>query len=518
MNKHFGLATFATVIVGGSIAIFSFADILLVTFAPGSTYANTVEVENIQTIQVVEEDTYEVNIVENALLELYKNAIVINEYHEIEVSENAPISQRNIGVINKSLSLPRLNQPEWFPENIYITIDDGPRISNGALQGILETLDKYEVKAYFFFVGDVIKEDSKEWPEITKKILSNLVSKGHKIGWHSMHHTHVATRNQKRLDLQGPDAVISDIQELKDTLNKVLGFSYKTEVSRMPGGSGTYKTNIIEAVESQGLRAPTFWHIETQDWENQISTNLESYVSNILKKKKDYIVLLHEYSRTGRDLEKFLLEIKKQTIPTSNPDALVTKNNSSICPKPTNLEDLDMEPLSKSHSLPEIYAPSELVSITGDWSTYCIKNEVYIALEQMRGDASKEGLDIEIYSGYRSFDLQSRLFKNWQKRNPEGALYPAVAEPGHSEHQLGTTVDLKSGALPYGESNPFGASPEYPWMVENAHKYGFVQSYQSGKQAITGYIAEPWHWRYLGVKAATEIKKEGITISEHLLK
>jgi LAS superfamily LD-carboxypeptidase LdcB/peptidoglycan/xylan/chitin deacetylase (PgdA/CDA1 family) len=516
MGKHFGLLAFTTIIAGGSIGIFAFADLLIITFAPGSTHAKTIENESIQSVLVVEENQEELNIVDNALLELYKNAVVINKFQEVEVAEDAPLSQKELGVINRSLSLPVLSQPEWFPENIFITIDDGPRIGNGSLQNILETLDKHGVKAYFFFVGDVIKEGMENWPENTKRELSSLVSNGHKIGWHSMHHTHFSTKKRKRLDIEGSSAVISDIQEFKKLLDETLGFSYKLETSRMPGGSGTYKADIIKAVESQNLRAPTFWHIETQDWENQVSVNLSSYVSNILRKKSDYIVLLHEYSRTGEDLDKFLEEIKRQTAPTINPDAAVTKINASACPGRTMISDLDKEPLSKTHSLPESYAPSELVSIAGDWGTYCIKSEVHDALTLMMDDAAKEGLDIEIYSGYRSYSLQSRLFKNWNKRNPDGAIYPAVAEPGHSEHQLGTTVDLKSGALPYGESNPFGDSPEYPWMKENAHKYGFVQSYQSGKQAITGYIAEPWHWRYLGIEMATEIKKSGLTINEYL--
>ncbi len=198
---------------------------------------------------------------------------------------------------------------------------------------------------------------------------------------------------------------------------------------------------------------------------------------------------------------------------------IITKDQttSDACPESTALVDLDLEKLSRTHSILSSYVPSSLVSIKGDWGTYCIKNETEKALQKMISDAKKEGLVIQIYSGYRSYSLQSILFSRWQKNNPGGADYPAVAEPGHSEHQLGTTVDLKSGSIPYGSDNPFGDSPEYPWMKENAHKYGFTQSYKKGVEEITGYIAEPWHWRYVGVDIATKIKKKETTFTEYVM-
>ncbi|MDD3663185.1 MAG: M15 family metallopeptidase, partial [Candidatus Pacebacteria bacterium] len=93
----------------------------------------------------------------------------------------------------------------------------------------------------------------------------------------------------------------------------------------------------------------------------------------------------------------------------------------------------------------------------------------------------------------------------------------AIAKAGYSEHQLGTTIDLSGSSIGYASTlTKFGGTPEDLWLNENAHKYGFVQSYPIGKEEVTGYMYEPWHYRYLGVEIATKIKKSGLTITEFL--
>ncbi len=234
----------------------------------------------------------------------------------------------------------------------------------------------------------------------------------------------------------------------------------------------------------------------------------------------DIVVKVIENPETPNYIKEVVVKTNRAevTIPQEDFSLVAIPETDPNCPTPTHDKDLDLEPLSRTHSLGEAYAPRGLIRVHGDWGSYCIKSEVKEKLIKMMSSAEKEGLSIQVYSVYRSIDRQSYLFENWKQRNPGDVPYPAVAEPGHSEHHLGTTVDLKSGSIPYGTSNPFGSSQEYIWMVENAHKYGFVQSYQDGKQELTGYISEPWHWRYLGIEAATEIKNRGITINEYLIK
>ena len=167
----------------------------------------------------------------------------------------------------------------------------------------------------------------------------------------------------------------------------------------------------------------------------------------------------------------------------------------------------------------EDYIPNDLVEIkdkikTKDGRNICLIRESAQALYRMYNDAKKDGVELIVTSGFRSFTTQGWLYENWNEKNDVYEL-KAVAEAGHSEHQLGTTVDFTSDAVDQDSaSRRFDQTQEFEWLNENANEYGFVMSYP--KNAETGYIYEPWHWRYLGEKTAREIAKSGLTIQEYL--
>ena len=126
------------------------------------------------------------------------------------------------------------------------------------------------------------------------------------------------------------------------------------------------------------------------------------------------------------------------------------------------------------------------------------------------------GLSIKVSSGFRDYQYQENLFKNAIK-NTNGNTSNAIAKPGYSEHQLGTAVDLTGKSINYVSANDlFDKTPEDKWLKENAYLYGFIQSYPKGKEDITGYKYEPWHYRYVGIKKAKEIKESGLTTTEFL--
>jgi len=91
----------------------------------------------------------------------------------------------------------------------------------------------------------------------------------------------------------------------------------------------------------------------------------------------------------------------------------------------------------------------------------------------------------------------------------------ASARPGHSEHQTGLAIDIMGSNEDY---NKFEESVEFEWMKNNAHLYGFILRYPKGKENITGFKYEPWHYRYIGKKVATIIYNENITLEEYLKK
>lgn len=86
--------------------------------------------------------------------------------------------------------------------------------------------------------------------------------------------------------------------------------------------------------------------------------------------------------------------------------------------------------------------------------------------------------------------------------------------PGESEHQLGLAIDINGFSLWRMEQNP-DLKKQYEWFRENAHKYGYTESYQH-KQNNDGYAREPWHWRFVGTEMATFLKNNSMTFSEYI--
>jgi poly-gamma-glutamate synthesis protein (capsule biosynthesis protein) len=191
----------------------------------------------------------------------------------------------------------------------------------------------------------------------------------------------------------------------------------------------------------------------------------------------------------------------------------------SNCPKPVkSYNDMSLLNIGQKIGLSDIkYVPKNLVEL-GDLSTnknFCLVQEAKKALQSMVNEALKEGLKIKATSAFRDYSTQENIYKN-------ALLYASdadksVAKPGHSEHQLGTTIDLSGSTTGYSSANvSFDNTPEELWLRENAHKYGFIMSYPYLKEDITGYKYEPWHYRYVGIDLAKKIKDSGLTLTEYL--
>ena len=117
----------------------------------------------------------------------------------------------------------------------------------------------------------------------------------------------------------------------------------------------------------------------------------------------------------------------------------------------------------------------------------------------MASAARAAGARLAVQSAYRSYYNQRSTFAYWSRVSGYSAALRSSARAGHSEHQLGTTIDFRS----YGGSAPWyyadwGNSKAGHWLKLNAWKYGFVMSYPKGKSSVTCYAYEPWHYRYVG--------------------
>ena len=136
------------------------------------------------------------------------------------------------------------------------------------------------------------------------------------------------------------------------------------------------------------------------------------------------------------------------------------------------------------------------------------------AFEKLCLDAKELGYKIVGVSGYRSYNTQKIIYNNYLKSDSIKNVDTYSARAGHSEHQTGYAIDVSNNNLPY---NKFGSTTEYQWAKDNIHKYGFIIRYTTDNQYITGYKNEPWHFRYVGIEAATYIYNNSITLEEYLL-
>lgn len=182
--------------------------------------------------------------------------------------------------------------------------------------------------------------------------------------------------------------------------------------------------------------------------------------------------------------------------------------------------DMILTHVNKTYTLPSWYVPPNLVNL-GDYvrtiGSETLRSEVIQHLKSFVADAENAcGCQIAVLSAYRSYQTQILAYGYWAAKVGQQNADLGSARPGHSEHQLGTTVDLTSSTIGYQLTRDFGYTCEGIWLEANAHNYGFVLSYPKGKNTITGYFWEPWHFRWVGKEVATEIHQLKITLEEYL--
>lgn len=193
---------------------------------------------------------------------------------------------------------------------------------------------------------------------------------------------------------------------------------------------------------------------------------------------------------------------------------------SDLCPEPSGISpDLALVRVDKANGLREGYVPPDLRRASSKIRTtgvVCVRFDALRALEELFSDAEKEGIYLAVTSGYRRPEIQKFLFDFWTSIEGSRAS-DWVAVPGRSEHQLGTAVDLTGKTIGYeGASADFADSPEDRWLRQNAYRFGFVLSYPKGKESITGYGYEPWHYRFVGQSVAEQLLRKGDTLNQWL--
>ncbi|WP_141919066.1 M15 family metallopeptidase [Klugiella xanthotipulae] len=161
------------------------------------------------------------------------------------------------------------------------------------------------------------------------------------------------------------------------------------------------------------------------------------------------------------------------------------------------------------------YAPTDLSMPQGigNANGHPLRAEAARALETMHTAATAAGLSLRITSAYRDFAYQTRLYNGYVGRDGQAAADTYSARPGYSEHQTGLATDLDdSGSC--GLQACFAQTATGAWLAEHAPEYGFILRYPDGKQGVTGFTFEPWHFRYVGTDLALEMRRTGVTTLE----
>ena len=219
-----------------------------------------------------------------------------------------------------------------------------------------------------------------------------------------------------------------------------------------------------------------------------IAGNLDRYL-NYIKENPNYdLSTVVSYVNTGLDSEYYTNVVATDM----SKDTLVLVN--------------------KYNKLNDNYEADDLVKLSGRYNqgTYAYLRKVaYDAFIELSDAAKQEGYNIFNLSAYRSFNTQNRLYNNYVASDGKANADTYSARPGYSEHQTGLALDVND------IEERFENTKEFKWLQNNAHKYGFILRYPKGKEKITGYVYEPWHYRYVGTEIATYIHEHDITYDEY---
>ena len=170
--------------------------------------------------------------------------------------------------------------------------------------------------------------------------------------------------------------------------------------------------------------------------------------------------------------------------------------------------------VNKNFKLPDDYQPENILYIASEYANQdlLLRSDAKLAFDEMAAAAANAGLDLRASSAFRSDEYQEELYSYYADKDGIEVADTYSARPGHSEHQTGLAVDVSSGN---NSITSFGSSNEYSWVLSNANLYGYIIRYTEDNEFITGFKAEPWHLRYVGVEVATFIKNNDITFDEY---
>ncbi len=248
---------------------------------------------------------------------------------------------------------------------------------------------------------------------------------------------------------------------------------------------------------------------ETDSVENAITTETTTAEKQTDNKKSE--------TKDEKNPETTAPETAIKEVTTKQPVTAVaagTINNPTLITIDENNWNLTL--VNSGYRIPDNYTP-DLVYVCG--SSERLDSRVAKHYENMFEAASKDGVYLTPCSGYRSYERQEINYNNkigyyeslgYSKEDAAVKAATIIMPPGSSEHNLGYAMDIVC------VDEWFEDTDEFQWLMKNAQDYGFILRYPKDKQDITKVTYEPWHWRYVGVEAAKEMKASGQVLEEYL--
>lgn len=248
------------------------------------------------------------------------------------------------------------------------------------------------------------------------------------------------------------------------------------------------------------------------------------------KKIKIAVVLIFLCSGVYLVMNKNNIEKNKEI--NKNEISLASSNNSNLendnseinYKEVENLENILNNPffilVNRDNKLSEDYIPNNLKLSEVEFLDYIetrdLESTTADALKEMFDAALEDGVTLLGASGYRSYNIQKNLYDSRVASMGEERTSLYTAQPGASEHQTGLAIDILSSDY-QNLDDGFENSKGFEWLINNCYKYGFILRYLEGKEDITGYNYEPWHFRYIGnVEIAKDIMERGIVFEEYI--
>ncbi|MBI4498361.1 MAG: D-alanyl-D-alanine carboxypeptidase family protein [Chloroflexi bacterium] len=386
---------------------------------------------------------------------------------------------------------------------VALTFDSGSVA--GETAKVLDILARHRVRTSWFITG--------KFAEQNLALVRRAAQEGHEVFNHSYSHPDLTTLSDAQ--------IVEEMTKAEEILRGITGTSSKPFM-RMPFGARNPR--VLKVVGDLGYRS-IYWTLDSGDWREGWTPQMVQ--DRVLSNVSNGSIVVHHSSpvTTSESLDTIIRTLTERGYQIVTVTALLGQSGGAAGGGgPGEVADgSDLLALvNKQTALPASYAPADLQDLAAAgiptlYQGLRLRAVAVPALDRLMTAAKADGVQLVVLSSYRSYQEQQAIYQREVAAQGRVQAERLVARPGHSQHQLGTTVDFTARSVNFDLTETFGDTREGRWLLQNAHRFGFVLSYPKGKEEVTGYAYEPWHYRFIGVEAAVDLQRRGITLEEYLV-